>query len=188
MASFQGKVIAITGAASGMGLATAKLLAERGATLALADVQEPALKAAAEACKAASPSVDVSIAVVDVRDSKAVETWIQGAVQQFGRLDGAANIAGVFKPNLKNNVAAEEDSTWDFVMDINLKGVMSCMRAELKHLQKGGAIVNAASILGLQGSIGAAAYSSSKHGVIGLTRSSAKEAGPLGIRVNCFCP
>lgn len=188
MASFHGKVIAITGAASGMGLATAKLLAERGASLSLSDVQAELLDATATECRAANKDCQVITAVVDVADAKAVEAWIKKTVERFGKLDGAANIAGIFKANLKNNVAEEDEGTWDLLLAVNLTGVMHCMRSELKVMTSGASIVNAASVMGLEGGVGSAAYASSKHGLIGLTRSSAKEVGPSNIRVNCFCP
>jgi NAD(P)-dependent dehydrogenase (short-subunit alcohol dehydrogenase family) len=85
-------------------------------------------------------------------------------------------------------VETEDDKNWDFMLSVNLTGVMHCLRAQIPHLCFGGSIVNAASILGIQGAAGSAAYSASKHGVVGLTRSSAKEVGKKGIRVNAIAP
>ena len=85
-------------------------------------------------------------------------------------------------------IAEQDISEWDFIMDVNLKGVMLCLKSQLKVISEGGAIVNAASIAGLQGRPNNAAYAASKHGVIGLTRSAAKEVGTRGVRVNCVCP
>ncbi|OAA53839.1 3-oxoacyl-[acyl-carrier-protein] reductase [Niveomyces insectorum RCEF 264] len=196
MSSLKGSVIAVTGAASGMGLATAKLLATHGAHLSLADVQEALLRDAAAAAEAAAKAhghtIKVHTAVVNVQDRAAVDAWIDGAVTALGRLDGAANIAGIFRSNLKDSVAYEEEAVWDLMLGVNLTGVMHCMRAELAsmraHNVPHGSIVNASSILGLQGGVGSAAYCASKHGVIGLTRAAAKEAGKENIRVNCFAP
>lgn len=82
----------------------------------------------------------------------------------------------------------QDDEQWDFVFDINVKGVVNCMRAALLHLERGGSIVNAGSGLSLQGRGAAAAYAASKHAVVGLTSSVAKEVGERGIRVNCVAP
>ncbi|KJR86256.1 short chain dehydrogenase/reductase family oxidoreductase [Sporothrix schenckii 1099-18] len=189
--------IVVTGAASGIGLATAQLLAKQGANLSLADVQVDLLKEAValvEAdAKAAGHTIKVHSAVVDVRDRKAVDAWITDAVAALGRLDGAANIAGVFKPNYKNNVADEDEDNWDLNIAINLTGLMHCMRAQTASMREKGingdaSIVNAASIMGIMGAIGSAAYCSSKHGVVGLTRATCKEVGKQGIRVNCVAP
>lgn len=110
-------------------------------------------------------------------------------MKTFGRLDGAANLAGVFKVSMNGGtVETEDDDNWEFMLGVNLTGVMHCLRAQLPHMTSGSSIVNAASILGLQGAAGSAAYAASKHGVIGLTRSSAKEAGRKGVRVNAVAP
>jgi len=189
MASVKGKVIALTGGASGIGFETAKLLVARGAKVSIADVQNNLLDDAAAAIRKHSGN-DAAIltSVVDVRDSDSVAAWISKTVETFGQLDGAANIAGVFKSVTNGTVETEDENIWDLMLSVNLTGVMHCMRAELAHLKAGGSIVNAASILGVQGASGAAAYSASKHGVVGLTRSAAKEAGKKGVRVNCFAP
>ncbi|KAE9986161.1 hypothetical protein EG328_006424 [Venturia inaequalis] len=186
--NMEGKVIAITGAASGIGLATARLLVARGARISLADVQEKALQDAEASMKSAYPLAEIVTCVVDVRNSASVGEWIDATVKRFGRLDGAANIAGVIKGSLKGTVETEDDENWDFMMAVNLTGVMHCLRAQLPHMRAGASIVNAASILGLQGAAGYAAYAASKHGVIGLTRASAKEAGKKGVRVNAIAP
>lgn len=186
MASFKGKVIAITGAASGIGLATAKLLASRGADLSLADVQKDALETVAAEITAEGGSVITT--VVDVRDNGQITAWISRTVEHFGKLDLAANMAGVITRH--NDLLQDlQQDDWDLVISINLTGIMQCMRAQLKVMQDGGAIVNAASIAGLIGRKRDSAYSASKHGVIGLTRSAAKEVGQdRKIRVNCIAP
>ncbi|KAK3078594.1 hypothetical protein LTS18_007108 [Coniosporium uncinatum] len=185
MASMEGKVIAITGGASGIGLATAKLLASRGAKLSIADVQENALQEAASAIKSAGHG-DVHTCVVDVRKAESVEAWVKQVVDKFGQLDCCANIAGVFRAG--SSIEVEDENTWDFMISVNLTGVMHCLRAQLPHMKEGGSVVNAASILGIYGAPGSASYAASKHGVVGLTRSAAKDVGKRGIRVNCFAP
>lgn len=185
---FAGKVIAITGAAQGIGLATAQLLASRGASLCLADVQEAALEREA-ALIAEKYSVDLITCLVDVREARTVDAWIDKAIQHFQRLDGAANLAGVIGKNLgKTPVSEQDEDDWNFVLGINLTGVMHCLRAQTRVIEKGGSIVNAASIAGLIGRPKSAAYAASKHGVIGLTRSAAKECGKDSIRVNAIAP
>ncbi|KAI9371754.1 hypothetical protein BJX61DRAFT_543374 [Aspergillus egyptiacus] len=190
MISLSGKVIAITGAASGIGRCTALLLASLGAKLSIADLQQDALDAVATVIQGAGHG-DVFSKVVDVRNASTVDTWIQETVQWAGRLDGAANLAGVIGKSIGLKGASIKDidnDEWDFIMDVNLKGLMHCLRAELQVMADNGSIVNAASIAGLQGFGRNAAYSASKHGVIGLSRSAAKEAGEQNIRVNCIAP
>lgn len=183
-----GKVVAITGGASGIGLATAHLLASRGATLSLADVSDKGLDAASQAIKA-KHGVDVLTYPLDVRKGEQVDAWINETISKFGRLDGAANIAGVIPKTIGvGGIAELEEEEWEFIIGVNLTGVMHCMRAQMKAISDGGSIVNAASIAGLTGRANNAAYAASKHGVIGLTKSAAKEIGARGVRVNSFAP
>lgn len=187
MGSLKGKVIAITGAASGIGLATAKACANEGASLSLSDIQEKALQAAVDSFK--SQGVETFSKVVDVADSDSVDKWITGTVSHFGKLDGAANIAGIEGPGkVFANFTEMDNKTWDKVLSINLTGVFYSMRAQLRVMQKGAAVVNCASLAGLMGRPGIGAYSVSKHGVVGLTRTAAKEVGIRGIRVNAVAP
>lgn len=206
MSSFQGTVVAVTGAAMGIGLATAKLLAQRGAHLSLADVQGELLAKAVVVCRAAAADagfdIKIMTAVVDVSQRDAVDAWIRRTVDELGGLDAAANIAGIYRKNTRGCLADEDDGDWDRTMAVNLTGVMYCVRAQMASMLALGAvdgtaakrthpkasIVNVSSILGLQGSLGMAAYCASKHGVIGLTRTASKEAISLGIRVNCVAP
>lgn len=185
---FEGKVIAVTGAASGIGLATAHLLASRGAKLSLADISgEPLASNAADITS--KHQTEVLHIAVDVRNHQQVEKWIQQTKQRFGKLDGAANLAGVIPKSIgKKGVGEQDFEEWDFVLGVNLTGVMHCMRAQLDEIVSGGAIVNAASVAGLIGRANNASYTASKHGVVGLTRSAAKEVGMRNVRVNCICP
>jgi len=184
----KGKVIAITGGASGIGLATAHLLASRGASLSLADVQEGALVAAANAIKS-KHDVEILTFALDVRKVAQVDAWISETVSKLGKLDGAANIAGVIPKSIGiGGITGMVEEEWDFVIAVNLTGVMHCLRAQMKVIENGGSIVNASSIAGLTGRANNSAYAASKHGVIGLTKSAAKEIGSKGVRVNSFAP
>ncbi|KAJ6131313.1 hypothetical protein N7523_001773 [Penicillium sp. IBT 18751x] len=181
MADFEGKVIAITGAASGMGLATANLLASRGAIVSLADINEPAVKAAT---KSLTGSDQHMYTVVDVRYSHSVDAWIDSTVAKLGRLDGAVNMAGVISP--AKPITEETDETWNFNFEVNARGVFFCLRAQLRAMGDGGSIVSAASVFGQFGSPGVSPYCASKAAVIGLSRTAAKENQK--IRVNCVSP
>ncbi|RDW77730.1 NAD(P)-binding Rossmann-fold containing protein [Coleophoma cylindrospora] len=185
--NLQGKVIALTGGASGLGLAGSKMLAARGAKVSIADMQEGALQEAVKDIEAAGGTAMGT--VVDVRDRKQVEDWISKTVEKYGKLDGAVNLAGVIGKQIGlANIEDIEDDDWKFIIDINLNGVLNCMRAEIKAMNDKGSIVNASSIAGIIGMEKNGAYIASKHAVVGLTRASAKELGPRGIRVNAIAP
>jgi NAD(P)-dependent dehydrogenase (short-subunit alcohol dehydrogenase family) len=189
MASLENKVIAITGAGSGIGRVTALECAKRGASLALSDRDEASLSRLLGELK--EQGVTAITTVVDVTNSDQVDGWIKETVAHFGRLDGAANIAGVVgQPGGKvfANITEITNEHWSTILDINLTGLFYCLRAQLRVMQSGGSIVNVASMAGVIGRPGIAAYSSSKHGVIGLTKSAAKEVGERGIRVNALAP
>ncbi|KAK7414779.1 hypothetical protein QQX98_006381 [Neonectria punicea] len=181
------KVIVITGAASGMGLEAAKLLASKGAKVSLADVQEEALnKVVREINESGGSAIGT---VVDVRDRAQVEAWIKTTVDTFGKLDGAANLAGVIGKHIGMTPLQDiDDGDWDFVVGVNQKGLLNCLRAQIPYFNDGGSIVNAGSVAGLIGFPRNAAYVASKHAVVGLTRTAAKELGGRQIRCNCFCP
>lgn len=149
--SFAGKVIAITGGASGIGLATAKSVSERGGTVCIADRDPEALTRTEAFFK--ERGVPFSITNVDISVRDQVESWISGIVQQFGRLDGAANIAGVNQDNInrKATVVDIEDEEWHRVITTNLTGCMYCLRSELRNIADGGSIVNMGSIHSLKG-------------------------------------
>src|ERR1700761_5841551 len=120
MASVQGKVIAITGAASGIGLETAKLLSERGALISLADVQEKALEDVVASIKSSNSNAKVLASVIDVRKQESVTEWITKTINQFGRLDGAANLAGVFKTKPNATIEEDTDDLWNWIIQINV--------------------------------------------------------------------
>jgi len=182
-----GKVIALTGGASGIGLKTAMLLAAQGATVSMADVTEAPLKEIEATILKSGGKVMAT--VVDVRDDKAVDAWIKATVDKYGQLDGAVNLAGVIPKSINiERVQDLNNEDCKFVIDVNLHGVMHCMRAQLQNLKNGGSIVNAASICGLIGFPKNAAYTASKHAVIGLSRAAAKEVGEREIRINCIAP
>ncbi len=186
----EGKIIALTGAASGIGFATATLLASQGVHLSLADINEKQLEEAVQKIKAsASLSSQIIYTTVDVRKDIEVNEWIAKTVDQLGRLDGAVNLAGVI-PKCINKERVEDlnNDDWHFVIDVNLHGVMYCMRAQLQNMNNNGSIINAASICGTIGFPKNAAYTASKHAVIGLSRSAAKEVGDREIRINCIAP
>lgn len=184
---FRAKVIAVTGGASGIGLETVKLLARAGARVSIADVQQQALD---DVVKEITVTGGEALGfVVDVAKPNQVKSWIDQTVQQLGPIDGAANIAAVIGTGInKNRVEEIEDDDWAFVLAVNLTGVMHCMRSQIQNARHGASIVNVTSVAGSMGIAKNAAYSAAKHGVVGLSRSAAKEVGDRGIRVNCVAP
>jgi NAD(P)-dependent dehydrogenase (short-subunit alcohol dehydrogenase family) len=183
---FTGKVALVTGAASGMGLAAAQAFADAGAAVALADFRDDVLKA--EAQKLAIGGHKAIAIRCDVSDDAQVEQMVERVVSEFGRLDAAFNNAGVMAHIAPTVESTRED--WDRVIGINLRGVWSSMKYELRQMQRqgSGAIVNNASVGALTGNPGIASYIASKHGVVGLTRTAALEYIQYGIRVNAVNP
>ncbi|TVY18289.1 Levodione reductase [Lachnellula arida] len=202
MSSLRGKVVVITGAASGIGFATAHLLAQHGALLSLADMNEKGLATAAEKLRKVYPPEIAQDAVittlVNVTSPKECEDWIARTTTHFNQaIAGAANFAGVVGKSIAQEAGAVRnmsDAEFQFIMDINCRGTFNCIRAELPFMQNGdkgrngGSIVNAASIAGISGVPNNGPYAASKHAVIGLTRTVAKEEGHRAIRVNAVAP
>lgn len=184
----KGRVYSVTGAASGIGQAVVLRLVELGVRgVAISDVNVAGLENTKRLCEASV--TEITITKVDVSKPDQVEQWIEDTVRVFGRLDGAANVAGIAAGKDDTTVQTLKQKDWDTMLSINLNGVMHSMRAQLPHLPRpGGAIVNVSSTSGLRGFPHNAAYSTSKFGIIGLTASAAGEFGREGIRINALLP
>jgi NAD(P)-dependent dehydrogenase (short-subunit alcohol dehydrogenase family) len=185
MNRFEGKVVIITGAASGLGLATAIRLGEEGANLVLVDLKEDALASARDGLARGTNAICVA---ADVSDLDQVKLYVRKTLDAYGRIDGFFNNAGIEgRQNLTENFGKEE---FDRVIGVNLNGVFFGMSEVLKVMraQGSGAIVNCASVGGIRGVGNQSGYAASKHGVIGLTRNSAVEYGQYGIQINAIAP
>lgn len=152
------------------------------------DINAKAVEDAAESVRK-NTNTKVVTTTGDVSEDADVERWITSTVSKLGRLDGAANVAGIFvESTARGGIASMEDKIWNSVIGVNLTGMMYCLRAQLKVISHGGSIVNASSVAGLLGSSQFPAYSTSKHGVIGLSKCAAREAGDREVRVNAIVP
>ena len=184
--TLKGKVALVTGASSGLGRASALTFAREGAKIVVADIDAKGGKETVQMIEKGGG--EALFVKTDVSKEDEVEAMVNKAVQTYGRLDCVHNDVGI--EELPTPFTERTEEQWNRVLDVNLKGSFLCMKHEIKYMvnQGGGAIVNTSSIFGLTGSPGLAAYTASKHGIIGLTKAAAAEFGRAGIRVNCVCP
>jgi len=180
-----GKVCLITGSARGIGYTIAERFAENGAKIVLSDVLADQLDESAS--KLASSGVEVAAITADVSDAGQVQKLMKDTVEKMGSLDVVVNNAGITRDTLMIRMSEDD---WDFVLRVNLKGAFLVTQAAAKIMmkQRSGKIVNISSVVGLMGNVGQTNYSSSKAGLLGLTKSSARELAPRGICVNAIAP
>jgi NAD(P)-dependent dehydrogenase (short-subunit alcohol dehydrogenase family) len=185
---FDGKVVIVTGGASGLGLATALQLAKEGARLSLVDVNADALAAAQDTIRADTPQAELLLIPADVSVEDEVRSYIEQTVTRFGRIDGLYNNAGI--EGKQDPVEDYDSAMFAKVIDINLKGVLYGMKHTLPHLkaQGSGSIVNAASVGGIRAVPNLVAYVASKHAVAGMTKQAALEYGQYGVSINAVAP
>jgi A-factor type gamma-butyrolactone 1'-reductase (1S-forming) len=185
MLDLSGRVALVVGASVGIGAATARTLASLGAAVVLASRDQEAIERTAEEISAKGGKADAIRA--DVQDDRAIDAAVDRACQRFGGLDIAVNNAGVQGP--ARPLAEQEESDFDRLIDVNLKGIWRSMRAELPAILKrgSGAVVNVASVGGLIAAPGISPYCASKHGVIGLSKAAALDYAPT-VRINVVAP
>jgi 3-oxoacyl-[acyl-carrier protein] reductase len=179
---FENKVVMVTGGAAGIGQVTAENFAKEGAKVAICDVNTEAGEAAV---KALGP--EASFAQVDVANSASVSDWVEAVMGQHGQIDVLVNNAGITRDGLIMRMKEED---WDAVISVNLKSAFNCIKAVSKIMvkQRSGCIINLASVVGVMGNPGQANYVASKAGMIGLTKTVAKELGSRGVTVNAVAP
>ena len=190
MKRLEGKISLITGAAQGIGLATALKFAREGAIVVLCDVNQAGIDAAAAQCKAAAEVQGKQHAIgfaLDVTQRDMVDAVVKAVLEQFGRIDVLVNNAGITQDARLQRMTIEQ---FDKVIDVNLRGVFHCAQAVADTMvaQGSGVILNASSVVGIYGNFGQTNYAASKFGVIGFTKTWSRELGPKGVRVNAVAP
>ncbi|OQY24091.1 MAG: 3-oxoacyl-ACP reductase [Anaerolineaceae bacterium 4572_32.1] len=183
------RITLITGGAAGIGKATAQRFVEEGAKVIICDVN-------AEAGQATAQELDITFYQVNVADRQAAQAWVDDVVSEFGRVDVLINNAGILRDNQLVKVKKGElvgqmpEADFDLVIAVNLKGVFNCAQAVAPYMikQGSGVILNASSVVGLDGNFGQTNYVATKSGVIGMTKVWARELGRYGVRVNAIAP
>ena len=185
MKRLEGKISLITGAAQGIGLATALKFAREGATVIVCDVRHAAVDEAVRQCQAEGATA--AGFVMDVTQRAMVDAVAAHVRERFGRIDVLVNNAGITKDARLQKMTLEQ---FDQVIDVNLRGVFHCAQAVADHMvaQGGGVILNASSVVGIYGNFGQTNYAATKFGVIGFTKTWSRELGPKGVRVNAVAP
>ena len=185
MGRLDGKVAIITGAARGIGKATARIFAREGARVVVTDIDEETGRATAEDIR--QEGGEAIFVPVDVTDPASVQRMVDETLRAFGRIDILVNNAGVLRDRTLLKMSHQD---FDFVIDVNLRGVFNCTKAVAPVMveQGSGVILNASSVVGIYGNFGQTNYVASKAGVIGMTKVWARELGPKGIRVNAVAP
>jgi 3-oxoacyl-[acyl-carrier protein] reductase len=183
---FEGKVAIITGAGRGIGKAIAERLASEGADVVICDVDKEAAERTAEEIRSKYSVKAIAISA-DVANEGDVNSMVEETIKNFGRVDFLINNAGITKDSLLLRMSEEE---WDKVIAVDLKSVFLCTRAVIRHMmrQRFGRIVNISSVIGLRGNVGQANYASAKAGIIGFTKSAARELAGRNITVNAVAP
>lgn len=187
MRGLDGAVAVVTGASSGIGRASAERFAAEGASVVVADVDEAGGTETVERIE--DDGGEAAFVEVDVSDLDSVQAMVDAAVERYGSLDIAHNNAGILTDFVP--VTEIEENDWDTLIDVNLKGVWACLKAEIPAMLEsggGGAVVNTASEEGLVGGPARGNYVASKHGVVGLTKTAALEFADAGLRVNAVAP
>jgi 3-oxoacyl-[acyl-carrier protein] reductase len=179
---FENKVVMVTGGAAGIGRATATGFVKEGAKVAICDVNPEAGKTTTE-----SLGPEAMFRQVDVSDNKSVNDWVESVVSQYGQIDVLVNNAGITRDGL---IMRMKEADWDAVLNVNLKSAFNCIKAVSKTMvkQRSGRIINLASVVAVSGNPGQANYVASKAGIIGLTKSVAKELASRTITVNAVAP